>query len=208
MSSNYPKLRERLDKILWEFNKILYKEIKYYGIEPVELRISEINFVPRSAITKLTYSLRDTLEKYQKANPPTQLQKKHVSAAQGLLQLGRHQSTAIEVLLDALQGENEEARDLAIKVLAESSSKISDFDASYGSYINQINSYDYYKDAEVKIKENGNIIKLVEDRGCTCDINVTNEGTFASCTDCTRSEYDGWYEKGKGDEGLWVKSNE
>lgn len=60
--SEFPKLQKKLDELRWEFEKKLQSAIEEYGLEDVELNISELNFVGRSPMSKVAYSLREKLE--------------------------------------------------------------------------------------------------------------------------------------------------
>lgn len=143
MSSDFPKLKAKLDEILWEIEQILEKKIKNNEIEDVELKISEINFAPRSLTANLTSSLRKSLEdcwKTEEKNVKGQIKEvnkildvskispKHISVAQGLIKFGRYQETAIKVLTEALQSNDDAVRDSAIKALSECVSDINRFD--------------------------------------------------------------------------------
>lgn len=105
MYSQFPKLQKELDQLLWKFEQELQLTIKKHGLEDVELSISIANFIPRSSVAKIAYSLRGTLgqclNKRGKINP-AKITKSHISAAQGLLKLGKYQSVAIDVLTQAL----------------------------------------------------------------------------------------------------------
>jgi len=116
MSSEFPRLQKKLDELRWEFEKKLQEVIKNNEeLEDVELRISEANFIPRSPITKSAYYLREILaECLDKSGKISQIDKidgeskidkideEHISAAEGLLKLGRYQETAIDVLSQVL----------------------------------------------------------------------------------------------------------
>ncbi len=62
LMSEFPKLQKKLDELRWEFEQKLQDAIDEHGLEDVELRISEANFIPRSPITKVAYSLRKKLD--------------------------------------------------------------------------------------------------------------------------------------------------
>ncbi len=88
-------LKSKLEGLLWEFDKKLQELMDQNPqMQKVELRISEGNFVPRSPMTKAAASLRKTLEDTK------QDIKVRVSAAEGLLQLGRYQEAAIKFLTE------------------------------------------------------------------------------------------------------------
>ena len=59
MYSEFPKLQKKLDELRWKFEKALQEAIEEHGLEDVELRISETNFIPRSPATKSAYHLRE-----------------------------------------------------------------------------------------------------------------------------------------------------
>jgi subtilisin family serine protease len=164
MSSKFPKLQNKIDELRWRFEKELQAAIKDYGLEDVELKISEDNFIPRSPIAKIAYSLRRNLEdgldiSFDKNTGDiiinkSRITEEHISSAQGLLKIGRYQETAIYVLIEALsinkddlkgvkQTANEqdgkkakELRKLASEALSECGTEISSFDSSrqYGSF--------------------------------------------------------------------------
>ncbi|HLO49199.1 MAG TPA: S8 family serine peptidase [Kamptonema sp.] len=122
MFSEFPKLQKKLDELRWEFEKKLQEVIKNNEeLEDVELRISEANFIPRSPITKVAYSLRERLDKcfYTKEQlnqlrneqlvqakkvkiDKSKITEEHISSAQALMKIGRYQETAILVLTEAL----------------------------------------------------------------------------------------------------------
>jgi hypothetical protein len=86
-------LKSELEDLLWEFDKKLQELMDANPqMQKVELRISEANFVPRSPVTKAAASLRKTLE------DKGQDIKVRVSAAEGLLKLGRYQEAVLEFL--------------------------------------------------------------------------------------------------------------
>jgi hypothetical protein len=88
-------LKSKLEELLWEFDKKLQELMDQNPqMQKVELRISEGNFVPRSPMTKAAASLRATLENTE------QDIKVRVSAAEGLLQLGRYQEAALKFLTE------------------------------------------------------------------------------------------------------------
>ena len=107
MYSDFPKLQKKLDELRWKFEKELQATIDEYGLEDVELRISEANFIPRSPVTKSAYHLReildDCLDKSGKIIQLDTIDEEHISAAEGLLKLGKYQGTAIDVLTQVLQ---------------------------------------------------------------------------------------------------------
>jgi len=62
MYSEFPKLQKKLDELRWKFEKELQAAIDENGLEDVELRISEANFISRSPISKVAFSLRERLD--------------------------------------------------------------------------------------------------------------------------------------------------
>lgn len=139
MSSQFPKLQKKLDELLWKFEQELQEASEKYGLEDVELRISEANFIDRSPITKVAYSLRQTLDScFDLATgkvSPNKITKEHIPAAQGLLKIGRYQETAIQVLTQALlipEGHSHymDIKKLASQTLSECGSEIIAFDKS------------------------------------------------------------------------------
>ena len=131
MSSEFPRLQKKLDELRWKFEQELQVAIDEYGVEDVELKISEANFISRSPISKVAYSLRKKLDEcFQppKTVEPTdahmtreevinlfqlaktglatiyksRITKEHISSAQALIKIGRYQETAIRVLTEAL----------------------------------------------------------------------------------------------------------
>lgn len=125
------KLKKRWYEILWQFDKVLQNEIKNHEIPEVELRISEANFVPRSPVTRAAASLRERLDK---KNEDIGLR---VSAAEGLLKLGRYQEAVLEFLtspdtfkqIDNSPYQDEQKSDLrerVIKALGEIASDVTD----------------------------------------------------------------------------------
>jgi subtilisin family serine protease len=106
MYSEFPKLQKKLDEICWKFEKELQATIDEYGLEDVELRISEANFIPRSPVTKSAYHLReildDCLDNSGKIIQADKIDEEHIAAAEGLLKLGKYQGAAIEVLTKVL----------------------------------------------------------------------------------------------------------
>lgn len=107
MSSEFPKLQKKLDEIRWKFEKELQAVIDECGLEDVELRISEANFIPRSPVTKSAYYLReildDCLDKSGKITQADKIDEEHIAAAEGLLKLGKYQGIAIEILTQVLR---------------------------------------------------------------------------------------------------------
>ena len=145
MTSEFPKLEKHLDELRWKFEQEIHSLIEKNGIEEVELDIRIANFIPRSAITKVAYSLRDSLSvTFDKVSgnmildPSIKIKKEHISAAQGLLKIGRYQETAIFVLSQALlikeEGDENEKKTIkkikkrAAKALSECGTDILRFD--------------------------------------------------------------------------------
>ncbi|HEY9295751.1 MAG TPA: S8 family serine peptidase, partial [Phormidium sp.] len=134
MSSEFPRLQKKLDELLWQFEKQLQATIDECGLEDVELRISEANFIPRSPVTKSAYYLReildDCLDNSGKIIQADQIDEEHIAAAEGLLKLGKYQGSAIEVLtqvlrrrLDETTRDNLVSRTLSLKKEAEATQK-------------------------------------------------------------------------------------
>ena len=113
MSSEFPRLQKKLDELRWKFEQELQAAIDEHEIEEVELRISEANFISRSPVTKSAYYLRvildDCLDKSGKIAQIDKIDEEHISAAEGLLKLGRYQRTAIDVLTQVLGLKPDEA---------------------------------------------------------------------------------------------------
>jgi hypothetical protein len=147
MYSQFPKLKSKLNQLLWKFEQELQAATDKWALEDVELAISEDNFVPRSPLTKAAYSFRAILygDTHISGNnsgcidengevDKSKIEEIHISAALALLKLGRDQEVAINVLTKALlvssvQG-RENIRKLASEALSECSSEISNFDVS------------------------------------------------------------------------------
>jgi hypothetical protein len=151
MYSEFPKLHKKIDALLWEFEKELQAVINEYGLEDVELRISEANFIPRSPITKVAFSLRHILDECIKITEDnnnegnnklkigdidkSKITEEHVSAAQALLKIGRYQQTAINLLTQALliPGNSKAVKDIkkqASEALSDCGTEIAMFDAN------------------------------------------------------------------------------
>ncbi len=141
MPSQFPKLQKKLDELLWKFEQDLQKAIDEYGLEEVTLNISDVSFILRSPITKVAFSLRKTLDgcfSKGKINPSL-IKEEHISAAHGLLKIGRYQETAISVLTQVFlrveidKEKLEEIRklkELASKALSDCGSEIVGFENS------------------------------------------------------------------------------
>jgi subtilisin family serine protease len=134
MYSEFPQLQKKLDELRWKFEKALQETIEEYGLEDVELRISDTNFIPRSPVTKSAYYLREILDycldDSGKITQVDTIDEEHISAAEGLLKLGRYQGTAIDVLtqvlqlkLDATTKKNLTSKESSVKEKAEEKQK-------------------------------------------------------------------------------------
>jgi serine protease AprX len=137
MYSQFPKLQKKLDVLLWKMEQALQAAIDNDEIEEVELSINSANFISRSPVTKVAYYLRDILDGCLEVGgkvDKSKISEEHVSAAQGLLKIGRYQETAIYVLTQALlisgtNAETKKIKKLASEVLSECGSEIAMFDA-------------------------------------------------------------------------------
>ncbi|BBD58032.1 putative peptidase [Nostoc sp. HK-01] len=194
MSSDFPKLKAKLDEILWEIEQVLERAIKNREIEDVEIRISEINFVPRSVKAKLTSSLRKSLEdcwkteaknirgqviEVQKTLDVSKIDAKHISVAQGLIKFGKYQETALQVLTEALQSNDDAVRDAAIKALSECVSDISNFDSASKDDISE-DKFGMYDDPGIRLCDHqGNKrCKYFYDNGKTTVECIDNGNTY------------------------------
>ncbi len=158
--SEFPKLQKQLDELRWKFEKELQKTIKEYGLEDVELSISETNFISRSPISKVACSLREKLDecfetKATKSTEPItreeieeliqasktgmqtidklKITEEHISSAQALIKIGRYQETAIRVLTAALSLTEDNKKDIrkrASEALSECGTEMAMFDAN------------------------------------------------------------------------------
>ncbi len=159
MASQFPKLEKQLDELLWKFEKDLQKLVKEQGLEDVELSIGIDAFIERSPLSKVAYSLRQSLDECFAVNDQDQptsvvdaskITKKHISAAQGLIKIGRYQKTSVEVLTQALDSSKSAIKKLASQALSDCSSEIARFDVS------SRNSMSFYSDGDCYcIGENG-----------------------------------------------------
>lgn len=142
MSSQFPKLAKQLDEIFWKFETTLQDFIRTQGLEDVELSIGIDAFIERSPVSKIAFSLRQSLNDCLVMNQPNQsgssvdaskINQQHLSAAQGLIKLGRYQHTSIEVLTQALGSSHPDIKALASQALSDCSSEIASFDTGSGS---------------------------------------------------------------------------
>lgn len=127
MTSQFPKLSKKLDSIVAEFEKILVEKIKNGEIEDVELRISEINFAPRSSKTKAVLALVESLQSFVNIDPENSdtiksIKKKHVLAAKSLLKIQKYKNLATQVLISAAT-KSDEVGEIAVEALGEFSSE-------------------------------------------------------------------------------------
>jgi len=140
--------------LLWKIEKTVYEELASYKLDledDVELKIDASNFVQRSKISVLTYTLRESLDEC--LNDPKKTTSDHVSAAQTLLKLGKYRETAIKVLIAAANlkpikpakekaptdeetktiKDNQETKKLALTALTACASEIAKFDSANSS---------------------------------------------------------------------------
>lgn len=147
MYSQFPKLKSKLNQLLWKFEQELQAATEKWGLEDVELAISEDNFTTRSPLTKAAYSFRAILYGHTHISgnhsgcidengevDTSKIEEIHISAALALLKLGRDQEVAMNILTQALliSGTNAEAKKikkLAMEALSECSSEITSFDS-------------------------------------------------------------------------------
>ena len=116
------KLRKHYEAILWALDKALQESVPDEIKDEYELAISPVNFVPRSAMSKAAYSLRHTLD----TNPDIKLR---LSAAEGLLKIGRYQEAVLtflsEIAFDHINSssydssEKSDLQDRALKALGD-----------------------------------------------------------------------------------------
>lgn len=148
MASEFPKLKKKLDLVLWEIEKTLQKKLKDLGIDDeIELIIVEDSFIERSLVAKVSYSYRQILygdkpdgeeeivgcfDKDGKIDP-TKIAEVHIAAAQALFNLGRDQEAAIQVFTRALMltaANKKDIRQSASNALSACSYRISALDSS------------------------------------------------------------------------------
>jgi subtilisin family serine protease len=148
MASEFPKLKKKLDLVLWEIEKTLQKKLKDLGIDDeIDLRITEDDFVERSVISKVSYSYRQLLYGDKTSDEgeivgcfgedgkvdSKKIDETHIAAAQTLFNLGRDQEAAIQVFTSALMltaASKKDIRKLASDALSACSSKITALDSS------------------------------------------------------------------------------
>jgi subtilisin family serine protease len=138
MSSQFPKLQKNLDEIEARLNEVLKSEfVDTDLIEDLELTVTEYSFSERSSQTDVIASLRELLlsiptmeTKGKKTNDrskneldTSQIQRKHILAAQSLLKVQKCQDLAIKVLLAGLKkddsNDHETVSEMAAKALGE-----------------------------------------------------------------------------------------
>ncbi|TVQ20890.1 MAG: peptidase S8, partial [Leptolyngbya sp. DLM2.Bin15] len=135
MQYYHPKLHKNLDQVVWEFEKTLQRIIRDLNLEDVELDVGNIHFTDRTPISRVAYSLRLTLEEdlHFSLNPASgsldidnssEIEGKHISAAQGLIKIGRHQEVSVIVLTQALLYGSPSVKTLAAEALSECGDKI------------------------------------------------------------------------------------
>lgn len=139
MNSDYSKLKENLDDILWEFEKVL----KNKGINNIEISLSQSNFIPRSLKSKTAFSLRQILDECLSSQEQSAT-RRHLLAAQGLLKLNYYKESAVKIITKIMEGsEDTSLQELAVEILGEagnlhefsstSNESFSMFDSSCGS---------------------------------------------------------------------------
>ncbi|WP_017303924.1 S8 family serine peptidase [Spirulina subsalsa] len=145
--TDYPKLRANWEEIQWEIDQLIRAKFDLSEIEDVEFKLGLQNFSPRSQVTRLSYSLRKSLEDYltfkkaasqEKPDPQDAtkaIQENAVAAAQALLQLGRYQGTAIKVLTMLVEHGTGTVREQAISALSKCSAEIYSFDSTSPSSV-------------------------------------------------------------------------
>jgi serine protease AprX len=97
------KLIKHYEEILWALDKALQKSVPEIKDE-YELVISPVNLVQRSAMSKAAYRLRHTLD----TNADIKLR---LSAAEGLLKIGRYQEAVLKFLSEKAFDEIEKIKD-------------------------------------------------------------------------------------------------
>ena len=121
MASEFPKLKKNLNQIQWELDKQLQSLITANEIEDVAIIIGESSFVSSSHIAKSAYFLREILDECFCADEaqaqdvssqspksvvpkinPKKVGEEHISAAEGLLKLGKYSDTAVDFLTKVL----------------------------------------------------------------------------------------------------------
>ena len=109
MASEFPKLKKKLEEVQWKLNQVLPQIIKDLKIEEdvdLDLVLSVSNFVERSTFANSAYSLRTLLNKcFDGSNiiHADDLGEEHISAAGGLLKLGKYSDTAVSFLTKVLE---------------------------------------------------------------------------------------------------------
>jgi len=117
MNPDYVKLKENLDEILWEFEKIL----KSKEIHDIEISVTASSFIDRSLKSKMAFSLREILDECLPPNSQP-IVRKHLLAAQGLLKLNRYSETAINLITKVIkESESSSLQKMAIDILGEAS---------------------------------------------------------------------------------------
>jgi subtilisin family serine protease len=108
MASDFPKLKKNLNQIQWELDKKLQTMMMANEIEDVAIIIDESSFVSSSHISKSAYFLREILDecfdesKVEDKIDTSKVGEEHISAAEGLLKLGRYSETAVSFLTNVL----------------------------------------------------------------------------------------------------------
>lgn len=114
--SDFPKLRQNLETLIVEFNELLQEKFEAGDIEAVELSISEGNFVRRSPKTRGILALVRLLKELDDS---TNLELKHVLAAQSLLKINQYRELATEVLIQAITHDSKKISEAATQALGE-----------------------------------------------------------------------------------------
>ncbi|MCW6036379.1 S8 family serine peptidase [Spirulina subsalsa FACHB-351] len=193
--TDYPKLRANLEEIQWEIDQLIRAKFDQNEIEDVEFKLGLQNFSPRSQVTRLSYSLRKSLEDYltfkkaesqEKPDPQDAtkiIQENAVAAAEALLQLGRYQGTAIKVLTMLVEHGNDTVRKQAISALSKCGAEIYSFDSVSSSSV----PYSLQSDIDTF-----NGVKTVDLYGQTCTLHQLENGNgeLACCPDQSV-----WYRK-------------
>jgi hypothetical protein len=197
MYSEFPQLQKKLDVLRWELEKALQEILKKYKLEDVELRISETDFILRSPVTKYAYYLReildDCLDESGKIAQVETIDEEHISAAEGLLKLGRYQGTAIDVLTQVLQlkidantKKNLTSKELLVKEKAEEKQKhLKNIRKLSSEVLSRCGSEIFNFDASIQMEEtffDRQTITTCADGQITCDV------SGRSATNCTNGK--------------------
>ncbi|MBD2178425.1 S8 family serine peptidase [Pseudanabaena sp. FACHB-1998] len=186
MASEFPKLKKKLDLVLWEIEKTLQNKLKDLGIEDeIDLVVTEDDFVERSVVAKVSYSYRQLLYGDKTADggeivgcfddngkvDSSKINETHIAAAQTLFNLGRDQEAAIQVFTSALMltaVSKKDIRKLASDALSACSSKIRGLDSSGGRTVSN-----FFDKQTIKTCNDGWKACDVQGNTATCDGNTT-----------------------------------